>query len=204
MDLPIEALTPMPLLPPEPSLFPETLLADPPSSPGGAERWWVAYTKAKAEKALGRHLRGRRVAHYLPLEAHHWRKNGRNFTSFLPLFPGYLFLYGDDASRVAALESNVISRILDVPEQRRLLSDLRRVHQMLAAELPLEHSNVLLPGQPVDIVAGPLSGLHGTLVRHGGQLRLVVEVTFLRQAVSAEVEAWMVEPSARPVAAAPG
>jgi transcription antitermination factor NusG len=194
----------MPLLPPEPSLFPDHLLADPPSSPGGIERWRVVYTKAKAEKALARHLHSRSVAHYLPLQTHHWRKNGRNFASYLPLFPGYLFLYGDDASRVAALESNVVSRILDVPEQRRLLNDLRRVDRMLSAELPLEHSDSLAPGQPVDIVAGPLSGLHGTLVRRGGQLRLVVEVTFLRQTVSAEVEPWMVEPSTRPVAAAPG
>ena len=194
----------MPLLPPEPTVFPETLLTDPPSSPSAVERWWVAYTKAKAEKALARHLRGRGVAHYLPLEAHHWRKNGRDFSSYLPLFPGYLFLYGDEASRITALESNVVSRMLDVAEQRRLLSDLLRVDRMLAAEVPLEHSGTLVPGQPVNIVAGPLSGLHGTLVRQGGQLRLVVEVTFLRQAVSAEVEAWMVERADRPIAAAPG
>jgi transcription antitermination factor NusG len=191
----------MPLLPPEPSQFPDTLLAEPPSSPTGDERWWVAYTKSKAEKSLARHLRGRRVAHYLPLEAHNWRKNGRAFVSYLPLFPGYVFLYGDDASRVAALESNVVSRILDVPEQRRLLNDLRRVDRMLSAELPLERSDILVPGQKVNIVAGPLGGLHGTLVRHGGQLRLVVEVTFLRQAVSAEIEAWMVEPAAPTVGA---
>jgi len=192
----------MPLLPPEPARFPDSVLTDlpyPPSSPG---RWWVAYTKAKAEKALARHLRGRQVAHYLPLESNSWRKNGRSFTSFLPLFPGYLFLYGDHASRLAALESNVVSRILDVPEQRRLLNDLRRVDRMLSAEVPLERAELLMPGQSVEIIAGPLSGLQGTLIRHGGQMRLVVEVNFLRQAVSAEVEAWMVEPVSRPIASA--
>jgi transcriptional antiterminator RfaH len=113
-----------------------------------------------------------------------------------------LFLLGDDASRVAALESNTISRILEVPEQRRLLHDLRRIDQMLSAEVPLEPANALVVGQPVRIVAGPLAGVHGTLVRHAGQMRLVVEVTFLRQAVSAEVEAWMVEPAAPGVVAA--
>jgi transcriptional antiterminator RfaH len=192
----------MPLLPPEPARFPDTVLSEPPTPPTGPGRWWVAYTKAKAEKSLARHLRGRRVAHYLPLEANSWRKNGRSFTSYLPLFPGYLFLYGDDTSRIAALESNVISRILDVPEQRRLLNDLRRVDRLLSAEVPLASADVLIPGQAVEIVAGPLSGVHGTLIRHAGQMRLVVEVTFPRQAVSAEVEAWMVEPASRPLAVA--
>ena len=189
----------MPLLPPEPTRFPESLLTEPPAPPSGPGRWWVVYTKAKAEKSLARHLRGRQVAHYLPLEMNTWRKNGRSFTSFLPLFPGYLFLFGDAAARLAALESNVVSRILDVPEQRRLLNDLRRVDRMLSAEVPIERADLLVPGQPVEIIAGPLSGVQGTLVRHGGQMRLVVEVNFLQQAVSAEVESWMVEPVSRPI-----
>jgi len=192
----------MPLLPPEPSRFPDEVLTESPALPTSSQRWWVIYTKAKAEKALARHLRGRRVAHYLPLEANTWRKNGRTFSSTVPLFPGYLFLFGDDASRVAALESNTISRILEVPEQRRLVHDLRRIDRMLSAEVPLEPADALVPGQAVQIVAGPLTGVQGTLVRHAGQMRLVVEVTFLRQAVSAEVEAWMVEPAAPGVVAA--
>ena len=60
-------------------------------------------------------------------------------------------------------------------------------------------ADLLVPGQPVEIIAGPLSGVQGTLVRHGGQMRLVVEVNFLQQAVSAEVESWMVEPVSRPI-----
>jgi transcriptional antiterminator RfaH len=186
----------MPLLPPEPSRFPDDVLTEFPTPTGGPERWWVIYTKAKAEKSLARHLRGRGVGHYLPLEANTWRKNGRTFSSYVPLFPGYVFLFGDDASRVAALESNTISRILEVPEQRRLLHDLRRIDRMLSAEVPLEPAEGLVPGQTVKIVAGPLADVQGTLVRKAGQMRLVVEVTFLRQAVSAEVEAWMVEPAA--------
>ena len=185
----------MPLLPPEPSRFPDDVLTEFPAPNESPDRWWVIYTKAKAEKALARHLRGRRVAHFLPLESNTWRKNGRTFSSYVPLFPGYLFLFGDDASRVAALESNTISRVLEVPDQRRLLHDLRRIDRVLSAEVPLEPADALVVGQTVQIVAGPLAGVQGTLARHAGKMRLVVEVTFLRQAVSAEVEAWMVEPA---------
>jgi transcriptional antiterminator RfaH len=189
----------MPLLAPEPIRFPAGLLTDPDALVDRPGRWWVVHTKARGEKALGRHLFGRSVAYYLPLHRHAWKNNGRTFTSHLPLFPGYVFVFGDDDARISALESNQVSRLLPVPDQARLVSDLRRVDRMLAVEAPVAAGDPMAPGQAVKIVAGPFEGLAGTLVHHGNQLRLVVEVAFLKQAVSVEVEGWMVEPAGQPV-----
>ena len=89
-------------------------LTDPPVTPVFPSM--VGYVpKAKAEKSLAVMQPPRATpCHSGP----HWRRtDGRSLRTFL--FPSYVFLYGDDASRVAALESNVVSRILDVPEQRR-------------------------------------------------------------------------------------
>src|SRR5262245_34908693 len=194
----------MPLLAAEPTRFPDGLLTDPESLGGRAGRWWAVHTKARGEKALARHLFGRSVAYYLPLHRHTWKNNGRTFTSHLPLFPGYVFLFGDDDARVAALESNQVSRMIPVPDQTRLAADLRRVDRMLAADAPVAPADALAPGQPVRIVAGPFEGLTGTLVHHGNHLRLVIEVAFLKQAVSVEVEGWMVEPAGHPAPAACG
>lgn len=194
----------MPLLAAEPVRFPEGLLTDPDVLADCPGRWWAVHTKARGEKALARHLYGRSVAYYLPLHRHAWRNNGRTFTSHLPLFPGYVFLFGDDDARLAALESNQVSRMLPVPDPTRLVSDLRRVDRMLAADVPVTPADVLAIGQAVRITAGPFEGLTGTLIQHGGQLRLVVEVAFLKQAVSVEVEGWMVEPAGRPAPAGCG
>ena len=117
------------------------------------------------------------------------------------MFPGYVFLHGDNDARVAALESNLISRVLEVPNQDRLLVDLRRVDRVLASDAPVERADALLPGRAVEIIAGPFQGLQGTLIRYANQLRLVVAVTFLQQAISVEVEGWMVEPVSRPALA---
>ena len=194
----------MPLLAAEPVVFPDGLLADPDALSGRPGRWWAVHTKARGEKALARHLFGRSVAYYLPLHRHTWKTNGRTFTSHLPLFPGYVFLYGDDDARVAALESNQVSRMLPVTDQARLVADLRRVNRMLGAEAPVAPADALAVGQPVRITAGAFEGLTGTLVHQGGQLRLVVEVAFLKQAVSVEVEGWMVEPAGAPAPAGCG
>jgi transcriptional antiterminator RfaH len=120
----------------------------------------------------------------------------------LPLFPGYVFVHGNEDDRVAALESNVISRILDVPDQARLWSDLRQVDRMLGSEVEVGGSDELTLGRPVRIVAGSFEGLQGVLLRRGSQMRLVVEVAFLQQTVSVEVEGWMVEPAGMPGLAA--
>jgi transcriptional antiterminator RfaH len=194
----------MPLLAPEPTCFPDGLLTDSEVLADRTGCWWAVHTKARGEKALARHLFHRSVAYYLPLHKHSWKNNGRTFTSHLPLFPGYVFLFGDDNARIAALESNQISRLLPVPDPIRLVSDLRRVSRMLAAEAPVTPADALAPGQPVRIIAGPFEGLTGTLVHHGGQMRLVVEVAFLKQAVSVEVDGWMVEPVGQTAPAACG
>jgi transcription antitermination factor NusG len=173
-------------------------LNDPAALADRRGRWWAVYTRAKGEKALARHLHGHTVPYYLPLKRNSWRNNGRTFTSHLPLFPGYVFFHGDEDDRVTALESNLISRILEVPDQHRLWRDLRQVDRMLGSEVEVDRADVLELGQPVNIIAGPFLGLQGVLLRRGNQMRLVVEVAFLRQAVSVEVESWMVEPAGRP------
>ena len=194
----------MPLLAAEPACFPDGLLTDPDILADRPGHWWAVHTKARGEKALARHLFHQSVAYYLPLHKHSWKNNGRTFTSHLPLFPGYVFVFGDDDARIAALESNQVSRLLPVADPARLASDLRRVRRMLAAEAPVAPADALAVGQPVRIIAGSFEGLTGTLVHHGGQMRLVVEVAFLRQAVSVEVDGWMVEPAGHTAPAACG
>jgi hypothetical protein len=49
----------------------------------------------------------------------------------------------------------------------------------------------------VEIVAGPLAGLEGRLLRRGKGLRFTVEVRMLKQGVSVEVERWMFRPLAQ-------
>src|SRR5947209_5995875 len=119
----------MPLLALEPFLHPADLLDQPPADDLG--RWWVLHTRPRAEKTLARRLHGREVRHFLPLYERHWKNNGRAYRSYLPLFPGYVFLHGDQATRVQALETNLVAQVLPVDDQQRLFGDLQRVHRLL-------------------------------------------------------------------------
>jgi transcription antitermination factor NusG len=184
----------MPLLALEPFVHPDDLLNQPFQADGA--QWWVLHTRPRVEKTLARRFLDRDVPYFLPLHQRQWRSKGRVLRSFLPLFPGYVFLCGDDRARLVALETNLVANVLPVLDQRQLHADLRRVHDLISTGAPVTPEDRLAPGDSVEIVKGPFAGLDGKVLRRGKRLHFFVEVQFLRQAVSMEIETWMIQPRA--------
>jgi transcription antitermination factor NusG len=182
----------MPLLQLEPFVFPETLLTEPHTPSADGSVWWVLHTRPRAEKALARRIAQQGVPFFLPVYKKQWRSQGRRFCSFLPVFPSYLFLQGDALVREVALETNLVARVISVPDQKQLHDDLARIYRLIDAGLPLNPEQRLLEGTVVEVTSGVLEGMEGKVLRHGKGLRLFVEVKFLQQGVSVEVETWMV------------
>jgi transcriptional antiterminator RfaH len=179
-----------------PTVYPENLLAEPPPQGSDGPSWFVFHTRPRAEKALAERLLALSLAYFLPLEKRQWRNSGRFFTSYLPLFPGYLFFQGDREQRGKALETNLVANVLPVTDQHRLHADLRNINRLLDSGKSLTPERRLPPGTPVVIRSGPLAGIEGIVVRDGKGTRVVVSVRILRQGVSVEVDGRNVEPLA--------
>lgn len=165
-------------------LFPPNLF----ELPGSQFPWWVAHTRSRQDKALARHLLGLAVPYYLPQREKRYRRAGRTFVSYLPLFPGYVFFRGMESERHSALRSNLLVRTLAVPEQdllTRELSQLRRLQESGASLTPCVQFS---PGDSVRVVEGPFKGYVGVVLRDAGRLRLVVSVSMLRSSVAVEFE----------------
>lgn len=178
----------MPILSREPDLFPAELL-DGLCSPDSAERrWWVVHTRPRQEKSLARELRRWRIPFYLPQVARRRWIAGRKFTSHVPLFAGYLFLFADHDERVAGQMTHRVVRTLDVPDQQGFLGDLRQIEQLIASGAPVTPEDRLEPGTSVEIRNGPLVGLKGTIVRGASGQRFVVQVDFIQRGASVVVE----------------
>jgi transcriptional antiterminator RfaH len=159
--------------------------------------WWVLHTRPRAEKSLARSAFRQNVSFFLPLHTHRWRNQGRLFKAQLPLFPGYLFLYGDEEARLRLLDTHFVANCIPVADQLQLWGDLARVYRLMTSGMSLTPQERLVPGAKVVITAGPLAGFEGKLIRHGRDMRLVIEVEFIRRGVSVEIESWMVEPVGR-------
>ena len=116
-------------------------------------------------------------------------------TSYLPIFPGYLFLFGHDDNRVEALKTNLVVQCLNVVDQDELHEDLYQVHRAMTDGAGLAPEERLIPGTEVEITHGSLRGLHGRVIRKDKQLRFQVEVRMLQRGVSVELESWMITPA---------
>ena len=96
--------------------------------------WYVAHTRSRNEKILAEELGRLGVVHYLPLTQRVTRSptSNRISRSVVPVFPGYLFFNGNEDQRYLALRTNRVAKVLDVPDQRQLISELRNLHFLLA------------------------------------------------------------------------
>jgi transcriptional antiterminator RfaH len=177
----------MPILPPEPALYPDDLFSlDCPAAAGAS--WSVLHSKPRQEKRLLSDLRERRLPCYLPLVERRLVIRGRPVSSFVPLFEGYVFLLARGDDRLPALATRRVVRTLRVADQQQLWQDLRQVHRLIASGAPLTAQAGLAPGALVEIRCGPLAGLRGRILRTANGCRFIVQVNFIQQGASVVVD----------------
>ena len=150
----------MPLLPKEPEISGEDLFEfDAASHP-----WWVAHVRSRAEKLLARHLGGAGVPFYLPQSERKSRRSGRTFTSYLPLFPGYVFYRGSRGAREAVWRSGLEPRLIEVADQQTLNDELQQIRALQRAGASLEPVEELVAGDVVRIVDGAFREYMGVVL----------------------------------------
>jgi transcriptional antiterminator RfaH len=156
--------------------------------------WWIFYTRPRQEKSLARDLLQRDIAFYLPLVTRRVLTRSRPVRSLVPLFDGYLFVYGSNDDRLRALMTNRAAHVFRCHEGNQLAADLQRIQRLIESGAPLTLEARLQPNQSVRVRSGPLADLEGTVLRRKNQTRLVVWVKMLHQGVSLEIEDCLLEP----------
>lgn len=178
----------MPILAPEINLYPHDLFDRADAAEPDA-RWWALYCLPRQEKQLMRRLLAQSTPFCAPLVPKRSRSpSGRVRVSHVPLFAGYVFLYGTGAQRHTAMTTNCVSRCIDVPDGRQLTGDLRAIYQLIAAGRPMTPEARLEPGQAVRIRSGVLMGLEGVVIRRANETRLLVAVNFLQRGASVQLD----------------
>jgi hypothetical protein len=184
----------MPILAPEPDLYPSHLFDRSDWTSNDENNWWALYTRSRCEKELMRRLRALDIPHYGPLiERRHRSPKGRLTTSFVPLFANYVFLYGDANQRHQALTTNCVSRDLIVNDGVQLAADLGQLRRLIETGAPITPEAQLEPGTPVRVRSGPLAGQEGVVVQRRGETHLLVAVRFLQQGATVQIDLTDVE-----------
>lgn len=163
-------------------------------SPFDAEGvWWLVHTKPRNEKALGVDLRRLGIAHFLPLSRVQRRYGGQRSFSRLPLFPGYLFLRGDDENRYAVLATQRAVGVIRVVDQELLHQELISLERVTASDELLDLYPGIRKGRLCRIVHGVLEGVEGMVLRRRGTCLVYLSVSLLGQSAEVEIDPALLE-----------
>lgn len=178
----------MPLLPKETEIFPDDLFSLP-----ADVAWCVVHVRSRQEKVLARTLHRHGVPFYVPQIEQTTRRSGRRFVSYLPLFPGYVFVRGGVEAREVIWRSSLAVSILEVEDQALLAAQLGQIRALQESGASLTPLEEIVPGTPVQIREGAFRGYAGIVLRHGRADRLVVSVSLIRRNVVVEFDPAMME-----------
>ncbi|MHC4122513.1 MAG: transcription termination/antitermination protein NusG [Planctomycetota bacterium] len=155
--------------------------------------WWVAHTKSRNEKALAHDLIAKNISYFLPMswKTRHLRR--RKTRSLLPLFSGYLFFCGNEVHRLETLRTNRVANIIEVEDQPKLITELSQIQQAIQSGVSLQPHNYIKAGQVCTVLAGPLAGLRGTVLKTKTSARLILKIDMLGQAASVEIDTDSIE-----------
>ncbi|OPZ24865.1 MAG: hypothetical protein BWZ02_02718 [Lentisphaerae bacterium ADurb.BinA184] len=155
-------------------------------------RWTAAHVKPRAEKVTARYCAQHDVACYLPLRRRAQRYQRRTVETFLPMFPGYLFVQLDEERKSVLLCSHKVVSVLAVTAggEATLVQELRAVQclEQAACHGQLTVQPEIVPGRLVRVVSGPFKGMMGVVEKRNKQTRVSVNVDILGQSVSVDLD----------------
>ena len=146
-------------------------------------RWFAVYTRARSEKWVQRALTKKGIHAYVPVQRLYRRYTRSTRLTEKPLIPGYVFVYINRPDYIPVLETEHVAgfvrfskNLIAIPEPEIVL--LRRI--TLEEDLDLRAvPGTIESGDPVEITAGNLTGLHGRVVKIEGKHRFQVDLEYL-------------------------
>jgi transcription antitermination factor NusG len=166
-----------------------------PALSGLNEPWFAIYTRHQHEKMVAQILSAKGLQVFLPLYNSTRRWKDRTVQLTLPVFPGYLFLRGMEERRLQVVTTPGIVSILTVSGEPAVIpeSEIEAVRKAIEWGNRVEPHPFLRCGDRVRVIAGPLQGVEGILVRKKNLYRLVLSVELLERSAAVEVDVASVE-----------
>lgn len=154
-----------------------------------ALRWYALRTKSRHEKLVRDQLDKQGIEPLLPTVKRLSQWKDRKKEIEVPLFSGYCFV------RFSQLEKTPVQKITGVVEivggGRRPEpipeEEINALRCLMTSVLPYDSHPYLHEGMRVEVVRGPLRGVHGILLRKEKRHRLVIGVRVIQQAAAVEI-----------------
>jgi len=160
--------------------------------------WYALYTRSRHEKKLLSELSDRSIEVFLPMREILSRWKDRRKRIWVPLFPGYIFVHQENTgtNRYRVLNIPGAVRFIGFDEVATPVPDeqIDGIRRFLEVDLSVDPYPDMKVGRRVEVIAGPLKGIQGKLIKKKGKFRFILHVDLIRQAVSVEIDASDVRP----------
>ncbi len=160
-------------------------------------RWYALRTKSRHEKLVRDQLEKQGIEPLLPTVRRLSQWKDRKKEIEVPLFSGYCFVRLSQQNRLPAQKVAGVVEVVGSGHRPEPIPDaeIEALKTLMASVLPYDSHPYLHEGMMVEVVRGPLQGVHGILLRKEKRHRLVIGVRLIQQAAAVEIDVQDVVPA---------
>lgn len=147
------------------------------------KQWYVVLTGSRKEKFVVDLLRRKQIECYLPLVKRTRRYASRIKSHEVPLISCYVFVQINTDARISVLETEYVykfvsfgNKIAQIP-----VHEMELMRQIVGAydNVELADKQEFAKGQQVELIAGELTGIKGTVIEERGNKKYLVKIESL-------------------------
>jgi transcription antitermination factor NusG len=158
--------------------------------------WHALYTRSRNEKKVSERLTEKGIEAYVPLHKvlHQWSDRKKWVEE--PLIRSYVFVRIEPEHYYEVLNTPGAVRYVFFSGKAATIPDRQIEMLKIISGSNIETTpvpNTLKPGTPIKVIAGPLAGLTGELIRISGKNHVVVRIDHLENALSFTISPVLLE-----------
>ncbi len=154
------------------------------------KHWHAVYVKSRHEKKVALELEAQNIEYYLPLERVLRQWSDRKKWVEEPLFRSYIFVRVDQTDYYKAIYVPGALKYVSFEGKAVVVPDtqIEAIKYYLNEKTPLQMDNSeMKEGQRVEVIAGKMTGLQGTLVQVKDKKRVKVEIEVVNSAILLQI-----------------
>ena len=158
--------------------------------------WYALRTRSRHEKVVRDQLANQGIEPLLPTvkRLSQWKDRKKEVEA--PLFSGYCFVRFAAEQKLPVLKTIGVVDIVGYGHHPEPIPDeeIAALRTLMTSVLPYDPHPYLHEGMQVEVVRGPLQGVHGILLRKEKRHRLVLGIRLIQQAAAVEIDVADVAP----------
>ena len=152
--------------------------------------WYALRTRSRHEKLVRDRLSGLGMEPFLPLQKIKRQWSDRKVVTELPLFQGYCFARFALVHRMTILQTpGVVGIVGAVVPEAIPDAEVEGLRSLYASSHVMEPCDYFSEGMMAEVIAGPLCGVRGQVIRKATQDYIILRVHLIQQAVAVHIHA---------------